>query len=43
MSPGCGRPIRYLLDQVAYYTPCTSHDEQGRCQGLITDWITTPA
>ena len=31
---GCGRQIRYVLDGRAYYTPYTSHDTEGRCQGL---------
>ena len=39
---GCGRQIRYVLDGRAYYTPCTSHDEHGHCQGWLTDVTTCP-
>lgn len=39
---GCGRQIRYVLEGRGYYTPCTSHDAEGRCQGIITDWMTRP-
>lgn len=39
---GCGRHIRYMLEGITYYTPCTSHDHDGRCQGIITDWTTRP-
>ena len=39
---GCGRHIRYMLEGITYYTPCISHDHDGRCHGAVAHgvWLT---